>query len=81
MRCTQSAPSHSQVSERRAAAFPPPNNTFERVVFQTPTVQMYVVLTTRHRFAAGDWDLHGYEAFVARNVDLPQLSAFLERQS
>lgn len=39
-------------------SFPPPHNTFERVVFRTPSVQMYVVLTTRHRFAAGDWEAY-----------------------
>jgi hypothetical protein len=36
-------------------AFPPPRNTFERAVFRTPSVDLYVVLTTRHKFAAGDW--------------------------
>ena len=39
-------------------SFPPPNNTFERVVFRTASVQIYVVLTTRHRFAAGDWEAY-----------------------
>jgi hypothetical protein len=36
-------------------SFPPPKNPFEREVFATPSVELYVVLTTRHRFAAGDW--------------------------
>jgi hypothetical protein len=36
-------------------AFPPPRNTFEREVFRTPSVDMYVVLTTHHKFAVGDW--------------------------
>jgi hypothetical protein len=36
-------------------AFPPPRNTFERAVFRTPSVDLYVVLTTRHKFAVGDW--------------------------
>lgn len=37
-------------------SFPPPNNTFERAVFESASVDLYVVVTTRHRFAAGDWD-------------------------
>lgn len=41
-------------------SFPPPGNAFERAVFRTRSVETYVVLTTRHRFAAGDWD--AYEA-------------------
>lgn len=39
-------------------SFPPPGNTFERAVFQSPSVETYVVITTRHRFAAGDWDAY-----------------------
>jgi hypothetical protein len=41
-------------------SFPPPGNAFERKVFTTPSVELYVVVTTRHRFAAGDWG--AYEA-------------------
>jgi 2-polyprenyl-3-methyl-5-hydroxy-6-metoxy-1,4-benzoquinol methylase len=36
-------------------SFPPPKNPFEQEVFRTASVDLYVVLTTRHRFAAGDW--------------------------
>jgi hypothetical protein len=36
-------------------SFPPPKNPFEQEVFRTPSVDLYLVLTTRHRFAAGDW--------------------------
>jgi hypothetical protein len=52
----------SALAKHRPAAvvcsFPPPKNNFERQVFQTPSVEMYVVVTTRHRFAAGDWDAY-----------------------
>jgi hypothetical protein len=37
-------------------SWPPPENSFERHVFKTPTVQLYVVISSRHRFAAGDWE-------------------------
>ena len=41
-------------------SFPPPGNDFERLVFETASVELYVVITSRHRFAAGDWA--AYEA-------------------
>jgi hypothetical protein len=41
-------------------SFPPPGNDFERLVFETASVELYVVITSRHRFAAGDW--RAYEA-------------------
>lgn len=39
-------------------SFPPPGNAFERRVFTAPGVEAYVVITTRHRFAAGDWEAY-----------------------
>ncbi|MEP6654777.1 MAG: hypothetical protein ABJA82_15550 [Myxococcales bacterium] len=39
-------------------SFPPPKNEFERAVFRSPSVDLYVVITTRHKFAAGDWDAY-----------------------
>jgi hypothetical protein len=36
-------------------SWPPPGNTFERAVFATPSVQTYIVLSTRNDVAAGDW--------------------------
>lgn len=39
-------------------SFPPPGNAFEGTVFQTASVETYVVITTRHRFAAGDWNAY-----------------------
>jgi len=36
-------------------SWPPPGNDFEREVFRTPSVRLYVVIASRHRFAAGDW--------------------------
>jgi hypothetical protein len=35
--------------------FPPPGNAFERRILGTPHVKTYIVITTKHRFAAGDW--------------------------
>ena len=39
-------------------SFPPPRNAFEREVLRSPSVELYVVLTTRHKFAAGDWSAY-----------------------
>jgi hypothetical protein len=41
-------------------SYPPPKNRFEKLVLATPSVELYIVITTRHRFAAGDWE--AYEA-------------------
>jgi hypothetical protein len=46
-------------------SFPPPKNNFEQQIFRTPEVELYVVVTTRHRFAAGDWQAYEHQrAFV-----------------
>jgi hypothetical protein len=39
-------------------SFPPPGNDFERQVFRTPSVERYLVITSAHRFAAGDWEAY-----------------------
>lgn len=36
-------------------SWPPAGNPFERDVFKTASVQLYVVISSRHRFASGDW--------------------------
>jgi hypothetical protein len=54
-------------------SFPPPGNDFERKVFQTRSVQLYVVITSRHRFAAGDWEAYERQTGFDRQAD-PGLS-------
>jgi hypothetical protein len=39
-------------------SWPPAGNPFERHVFTTPSVQLYVVIASRHEFASGDWDAY-----------------------
>jgi hypothetical protein len=41
-------------------SWPPPGNSFEHRVFSTRSVEIYVVIGSRHRFSAGNWD--SYEA-------------------
>ncbi len=36
-------------------SWPPAGNDFERHVFTTPSVQMYVVIGSKHRESTGDW--------------------------
>ena len=37
-------------------SWPPARNDFERQVFATPSVQLYIVIGSRHAFAFGNWD-------------------------
>jgi len=64
---------------RRPAAvvcsFPPPQNTFERHVFRTSSVELYIVITSRHRHAAGDWN--AYAAQTAFDCEAPAALAAL----
>lgn len=36
-------------------SWPPSRNDFERQVFNTPSVQLYIVIGSRHHFAFGNW--------------------------
>ena len=37
-------------------SWPPAGNAFEQQVFRTKSVQIYIVISSLHRFAAGNWD-------------------------
>jgi hypothetical protein len=56
-------------------SWPPAQNTFEREVFRTASVELYVVVLSRHRFASGNWA--DYEAqsdfLLAHRPDLSRL--------
>jgi hypothetical protein len=39
-------------------SWPPAGNGFEREVFRTDSVELYIVIGSRHRFATGDWDAY-----------------------
>lgn len=64
-------------------SWPPAGNTFEQQVFRTRSVQMYIVIGSRHRFAAGNWhDYNMQSAFdfaeheqMSRLVLPPELDA------
>lgn len=42
-------------SEVVICSWPPSENDFERHVFNTPSVQLYIVIGSRHHFAFGNW--------------------------
>ncbi|MDZ4828422.1 MAG: SAM-dependent methyltransferase [Actinomycetota bacterium] len=39
-------------------SWPPAGNAFERDVFKTRSVQLYIVISSRHEFSAGNWDAY-----------------------
>lgn len=43
-------------------SWPPAQNDFERHVFDTPSVQLYIVIGSRHRFAFGNWHDYAQQA-------------------
>ena len=54
-------------------SWPPPGNTFERQVFKTPSVDLYIVIGSRDEFAAGNWsDYRSQSEFTFEEV--PELS-------
>lgn len=42
-------------------SWPPAGNEFERVVLGFPTVSLYIVIASRHSFAAGNWKDYGLQ--------------------
>ncbi|OGT04572.1 MAG: hypothetical protein A2Z65_04580 [Gallionellales bacterium RIFCSPLOWO2_02_58_13] len=44
-------------------SWPPSQNDFERQVFNTPSVQLYIVIGSRHQFAFGNWNDYRKQAF------------------
>ena len=45
------------------SSWPPPNNNFERHVFTTESVELYIVIGSRHKFASGNW-----ESYTGQNL-------------
>lgn len=39
-------------------SWPPARNGFERQIFRTRSVQLYILITSRHQHAAGNWDTY-----------------------
>ena len=56
-------------------SWPPAENGFERAVFKTRSVQLYIVVGSRHRFAAGNWATYEEQTTftVEEDVELGKL--------
>jgi hypothetical protein len=56
-------------------SWPPPGNSFERAVFTTRSVDLYIVITSREEHAAGDWETYrSQDAFtMAEDPELSRL--------
>lgn len=39
-------------------SWPPAGNSFEEHVFNTPSVELYIVIASQHAFASGNWDAY-----------------------
>jgi hypothetical protein len=48
----------AQQPEVVICSWPPAGNAFEQDVFSTASVELYVVIASRHRFASGNWDAY-----------------------
>jgi hypothetical protein len=50
-------------------SWPPAGNSFEHQVFKTRSVQLYIVIASRHRFASADWDAYEQQTDFAFSED------------
>jgi len=50
-------------------SWPPAGNAFERQVFRAKSVKLYIVVSSRHRFAAGNWDDYQQQSQFEREED------------
>jgi len=57
-------------------SWPPPGNHFERYVFSTPSVELYIVIGSRYPFASGNWEAYAGQKEFSWEMD-PRLSRFL----
>jgi hypothetical protein len=55
-------------------SWPPPNNSFEKQVFSTSSIELYIVIGSRYRFASGNWDAYAAQSQFEWNLD-PRLSS------
>lgn len=57
-------------------SWPPAGNDFEKEIFKTPSVQTYIMIGSKHQFAAGNWQTYAAQKnFTWRAA--PELAALL----
>jgi hypothetical protein len=57
-------------------SWPPPGNPFERYVFSTRSVELYIVIGSRYPFASGNWGAYAGQSEFSWEMD-PRLSRYL----
>jgi len=57
-------------------SWPPPRNPFEKEVFSTSSVELYVVIGSRYRFAGGNWEAYSGQQRFEWQAD-PRLSGYV----
>jgi len=50
-------------------SWPPPGNTFEQKILSTRSVELYIVIGSRHKFAAGNWNSYAAQDRFEWGVD------------
>ncbi len=50
-------------------SWPPPGNAFEQKVFSTRSVEIYIMIGSRYRFAGGNWDSYATQDRYEWSVD------------
>jgi hypothetical protein len=58
IKCEARAALQRYSSEVVLCSWPPGGNDFEKQVFRSRSVQLYILIGSRHRFAAGNWDAY-----------------------
>lgn len=57
-------------------SWPPPGNNFERRIFSTKSVELYLVIGSRYKFASGNWQDYASQGTCDYVID-PKLSGFV----
>jgi len=57
-------------------SWPPPGNAFERIVLNTRSVETYIVIGSRYKFASGNWASYEEQSRFEWNLD-PKLSSMV----
>lgn len=57
-------------------SWPPPGNNFERQIFSTKTVELYLVIGSRYKFASGNWQDYASQGAFDYVID-PKLSGLV----
>ncbi len=50
-------------------SWPPPGNSFERHVFTTKSVELYIVIGSRHKFVTGCWESYAEQSGFEWSID------------